>query len=286
MNQPHKTQTLYVTDLDGTLLQDDATLSGRSRDILLELLADGLPLTVATARSVASFRPILQELPLKLPVIEFNGAFLSDFSTGKHHFVRALKPHLVADILELIRAQGVQPYLATYGERDNLFCPPSQNAGMEWFVKERQESDDPRLRLVDDVQCGVAEQVVCVTLIGDEAMTHRVHAELSSRWGAMLQLYHWPHDSSPAHWLTIQDVKVTKARAVDELVHRIGTKDCEVTAFGDQINDIEMLSSADRGIAVANATAELRVLATQVIGSNTEDSVAQFLRRDWAHTAR
>jgi hydroxymethylpyrimidine pyrophosphatase-like HAD family hydrolase len=53
------------------------------------------------------------------------------------------------------------------------------------------------------------------------------------------------------------------------VVRRIGSKDFEVTAFGDQINDVETLSYADRGIAVAN----------------TEDSVAQFLRRDWAGTA-
>ena len=63
--------TVYVSDLDGTLLRSDATLSVFSRDTLTRLLSEGLLFTVASARSVASIRPILAGLKLPLPIIEF-----------------------------------------------------------------------------------------------------------------------------------------------------------------------------------------------------------------------
>lgn len=70
--------TLYVADLDGTLLDDRARLSGRSQAILSGLLTEGLRLAVASARSVVAMQKLLAGLPVKQPVIEFNGAFLSE----------------------------------------------------------------------------------------------------------------------------------------------------------------------------------------------------------------
>ena len=63
--------TIYVSDLDGTLLRDDATLSAFSRNVLRELLRNDIPFTVASARNVTSIRAILAGLKLHLPVIEF-----------------------------------------------------------------------------------------------------------------------------------------------------------------------------------------------------------------------
>ena len=76
-------EALYISDLDGTLLQGDATLSPYSRQLLNSLLQEGLPFTVASARSIVSMQPILKDVALSLPVIEFNGAFISDLATGR-----------------------------------------------------------------------------------------------------------------------------------------------------------------------------------------------------------
>ena len=60
-----------------------------------------------------------------------------------------------------------------------------------------------------------------------------------------------------------------------------GLDDSELVVFGDSSNDTKMFQAADRAIAVANATDELKGYATQIIGSNNEDSVVKFIRRDW-----
>ena len=277
---------LYITDLDGTLLQDDATLSPWSRHILEELLTDGLPFTIATARSHASFRVLLAGLPLSLPVIEFNGAYLSDFASGEHLFVQELATPVAADVLETIHQQGLTPYVSSFdGEADRLYCPPAVNAGMEWYIADRRSHSDPRLQFVDDVSIGLADQIVCITVIGDETSTRQLHQDLLQQRDGQLRMYHWQNDYSPGwHWLTIQDIHVSKAHALEELVARYVETPCEIVAFGDQNNDIEMLTHADRPIAVANATDELKALATEGIGPNTQDSVARYLQEEWQRT--
>ena len=93
---------LYISDLDGTLLTNEPSLSEFSRATLMDLLASGLPFSVASARSVVSIRKMLRNLPLSLPVVEFNGAFLSDLETGRHGLINDLKPHVAREIYELL----------------------------------------------------------------------------------------------------------------------------------------------------------------------------------------
>lgn len=92
---------LYVSDLDGTLLSNNGTLSNNSRAALQQLLSDGVAFSVASARSVVSIKPILSGIRLSLPVIEFNGAFLSDLDSGRHEQLALVgtcegKPHTTA----------------------------------------------------------------------------------------------------------------------------------------------------------------------------------------------
>ena len=82
---------LYVSDLDGTLLRSDTSLSQYSKDTLNFLLDQGLLFTVASARSIATMRRLLAGLRLRLPVVEFNGAFVSDLASGRHYLVRELQ---------------------------------------------------------------------------------------------------------------------------------------------------------------------------------------------------
>ena len=90
---------LFISDLDGTLLNDNAMLSNFSLKNLNALIEKGLQFTVASARSVIAMQKILKGLKIKLPVIEFNGAFLSDLRTGKHVIVNEINPEIKYDLL-------------------------------------------------------------------------------------------------------------------------------------------------------------------------------------------
>lgn len=78
-------QTLYITDLDGTLLGADGRISAESVSILAPMLRQGLPLTVATARSPATVVQLLQALPIALPAVLMTGTILYDLPGTPHY---------------------------------------------------------------------------------------------------------------------------------------------------------------------------------------------------------
>jgi HAD superfamily hydrolase (TIGR01484 family) len=94
---------LYVSDLDGTLLRNNATLSEFSKRTLRDLIKQGVHFTVASARSLVSIRNFLDGVPLHLPVIAFNGAFISDLETGKHRIINHLNQSIVPELYELVK---------------------------------------------------------------------------------------------------------------------------------------------------------------------------------------
>ena len=106
---------LYVTDLDGTLLQPDVTISDESAAILQRLLDAGLPLTAATARTSFSVMPILRGLPFRLPLILQNGAVVD----ACYIFLRWVGKHHCLMICEPAQAEYVQSYDHTRVYRDH-----------------------------------------------------------------------------------------------------------------------------------------------------------------------
>lgn len=274
---------LYVVDLDGTLLHDDGALSPRSRALLGELVEDDAPITIASARSLASIRVLLADIDISLPVIEFNGAFLSVLATGEHLSINHLDGALAARVHADAVAGGHHPFLSTFdGQRDRLYAPPPTNEGMRGFLTERRAMGDERLTPVDDTRVGLGDQVVCLTMIGTHDPLRRLHQQLAADYGEALELHWWENRYSPGwFWVAVHDPRATKDRAVRELIENQGLAPVEVVAFGDQHNDVAMLRAADRGVAVANAIPEVRAIADEVIGANTEDSVMRYIDSDW-----
>ena len=277
--------TLYVSDLDGTLLRSDATLSSNSRNALRTMLRDGLRFTLASARSVSSMRNILCGLELTLPVIEFNGAFLSDLETGRHEIVNAIEPDVVFALDAQIRAAGGTAFLSTFdGRQDSLYCERIANPGMEWYHADRLRVGDERLRPLQPLRDALHENVVCFTVIGLPSALRDLEASVNACWGVWVETHLMENQYSPGwHWLTIHDRRATKDQAIRLLRDRYTLTQCELVVFGDQSNDLKMFAAADRSIAVANAASQVRQCATTVIGSSEEDSVVNFLRTEWTN---
>ena len=277
--------TLYVSDLDGTLLRNDATLSSNSRNALRTMLRDGLRFTVASARSVSSMRNILCGLELTLPVIEFNGAFLSDLETGRHEIVNAIEPDVAFALDAQIRAASGTAFLSTFdGQQDCLYCERIANPGMEWYHSDRLRVGDERLRPLQPLRDALHEKVVCFTVIGLPSALRDLEASVNASWGDWVETHLMENQYSPGwHWLTILDRRATKDQALRLLRDRYSLTQYELVVFGDQSNDLKMFTAADRSIAVANAAPQVRQRATTVIGSNEQDSVVNFVKTEWTN---
>lgn len=275
---------LYVSDLDGTLLRNDARLSAYSRDVLRRLLSEGLPFSVATARSMASVRPILDGLRLELPVIASNGAFLSNLETGRHEVVNAIEPAVAEDLYrEILRLECGPPLLSTFdGEAERLHHGGATNDGIRWFLEDRIANGDERLRRVESLADALAHQVICMTVIGLAAPLSELEIAVRERYGPHVETHFFENGYSPGwHWVTIHDRRATKAQGVRTLVELCGLDARELVVFGDHINDVTLFEIATQAVAVSNAEDTVKRIATHVIGSNEDDSVVKYIDAHW-----
>jgi 5-amino-6-(5-phospho-D-ribitylamino)uracil phosphatase len=271
---------LFLSDVDGTLLHSQGALSTRSREVLHQVLASGAAFSIASARSHFSLRKLFADTPFRLPIIEFNGAFITDFHSGEHLITHALETAVSETLYESIQRHGLQPFVMSFdGKQDCLHYQDLINPGMLWYEARRRKDNDPRLRRNAHLRDALREQVVSLTVMDHNR--HRVeglYLDLREQWGQQLQLFFYENEYDPGNWwLTIHHPRASKHLAMQELVREFVPATRCVVAFGDNDNDLEMLRHAHVAVAVANAKPELKAVAHHVIGHQDEDAVAQFL---------
>ncbi|GLV77144.1 HAD hydrolase family protein [Streptomyces hygroscopicus] len=273
---------LYVCDLDGTLLRPDATLSAYARAGLNRLLDAGVPLTIASARSVVAMRSLLAGVRLRLPVIELNGAFLSDLSSGRHLAQWTLDGRTAAAVMSALAEFGTEPVITSWDPvrgRDHVTYGPRRNEGTAWYVEEKRAYGDPRLRPADDVAAATeGDAIATVTAFVPDSRAPRLAARLEAVAGDTALVLAAANAYVPG-WTEVQvaHAGAEKGAAVRHLVDVTGLGGARVTVCGDHLNDLPMFAVADRSVAPANAHPRVRDLATVVVGPNSDDGVVRFL---------
>jgi len=271
--------SVFVSDLDGTLLNNAANVSAHTASRLRHMLENGLQFTVATARSIGAVRALLGALPLPLPVIELNGAGLSDLATGKHLVLHTLSAETAAAVLEVLERRGFSPFVASFdGELDRLSWSSLINEGAEWYLGEKKRLNDARLRPVKCNSEVLTESVVGFTTFGREAELLALTADLNEAFEGNIQAQAIPNHYIPGWWeLNINHPEARKDKAVLRLLKDFCAPGSVLTVIGDNLNDLEMFRVADRSVAVANAVPEALDIADIVIESNEGDGVVRFL---------
>ena len=270
-----KKDVLYVTDLDGTLMRGDGTISDHTVRAINALVAQGMAFTYATARSIESARPIAGGLKLELPAITRNGCVLADNATGKH-----LEKALFTDE-EIRLLKEKLPELPEYGfvscfEGEKMYrvCMAGKHtAGLRKYLD--YYAKDPLLKTVDTFEDMFRGQPGYVTLIDDKEKAEPLYERMRQYpgWECLFQKdTYWDE-----YWVEICPRNCTKAKAVLKMKEQYGFR--KLAVFGDSVNDLSMFRAADEAYAVANAIDEVKAAATEVIGSNNEDAVANTLAR-------
>lgn len=274
--------TLYVTDLDGTLLRSDATLSPYTVSTINRLTEQGLAFTYATARSIESARPIAGKLNLPLPAITRNGAVLADNATGKHLEKALFTEEEVALLKEMLpelpRCGFVSCFLGE--EMFKAYVPGNLVSGMVQYVDFYR--DDPMMKPVKTLEEMFFGQPGYVTLIDDREKAALIYEKVRqySGWECIFQKdTYWDE-----YWVEVCPRNCTKAKAILKMKEQYGFR--KVVAFGDSVNDMPMFRAADEAYAVSNALEALKEIATGVIGGNNEDAVARFLESRAAETEK
>ena len=269
-------KTLFVSDLDGTLLNSKQTLSDNTKKTINKLVLNGLSFTFATARSLTTAREVTQGLDLKLPVIVYNGAFIQEYESGasvmSQTFSQDEKEEILAEHLRFDLHPRI--YALHHGvERFSYEADKLSQGTRDYLEKRRSDKrahPTTQERLLDG-------DVFCFSSIDDYEKMLPLYHVLKQKYHAVL--YQDPYTAY--FWLEVLPKRATKADAVLALKERLAYE--RVIVFGDEKNDLSMFAAADESYAVANADEDVKRLATDVIASNDSDGVVSYLCSLYEH---
>ncbi len=273
--------TLYVTDLDGTLLKNDASISDFSVNTLNSLIENGVLFTYATARSFSSAAPLVKKLNLDLPAVTFNGVFVIDPRTGEHLIENVFTKKSLKIAEKFFRENNLAPLVYSYinGEERVSFLGEKIEQ-VRSYINARK--GDKRLRTAKNYDELFEGNVFYLTVLNAEN-TELLDSFFTSENGFAHNFQADTYDDTT--WYEIYDKNAGKAVAVRQVKALLNAD--KMVCFGDNKNDIEMLKAADLGVAVRNSFDELKEIADIVIEENELDAVAKFIeRREYTTTDR
>ena len=266
-------KTLYISDLDGTLLTSDMNISENSLKIINTLIDEGMLFTYATARSISSASIVAKGLSTKYPIIAYNGAFIVEPDTRKILTKEDFSRAQTAVVMDIFSQNHISPLVYSFveGKERVSWIPSKENEGKRHYIDSRK--GDKRLRPVETSEELYAGEVFYFTCIGEKEELEPAYKLLKDDENYTCTFQ--PEIYRDEYWLEIMPRKATKAKAILKLKELLG---CErIVSFGDAINDIPMFQISDECYAVENAVVDLKKMATAVIESNNDDGVAKWL---------
>lgn len=277
-----KQKTIYISDLDGTLLGTDSRISPRSSEIISSLTDDGAMITVATARTPATVVPLLKGTRTTPPAIVMTGDAFWDRKTAQFTDPHFLPEYDVTQTLDLCREHHVHPFVYVMApdgiSLDVYHAAPALNKAEENFYLERANLSLKRFHLCTPAPFRALTASMLFYAMGDEDSIRR--AAETIRVGSECSICCYPDVFNPRVWnLEMFPPGVSKASAISELRNRLNAD--RLVVFGDSLNDLSMFAAADVAVAVGNALPEVKEAADIVIDANFTDSVARFIESDF-----
>lgn len=280
---PKGTKTLYISDLDGTLLGSDSQLSERSIAMLTEAISRGALFSVATARTPATVSGLLKDLPLTLPAVVMTGVSLWHPVSNQYSHTQFMTPEAAHSLVEIYRRHGLPTFIYTLRDgRIQVYHIGEMSDIEQEFVDSRATSPYKQFHLgADDFANRLAEgaldNVLLFYAMQPNAPALEAFAETSTVKDINPLLYHDIYGDEIA-LIEAFPKSGTKAEGIKRLKAATGAD--RVVVFGDNLNDLPMMREADLAVAVGNAVPEVKEAADIVIGTNLEDAVPRFILED------
>ena len=271
-------KTLYISDLDGTLLNHSAELSEYTKRALNTMIANGLHFTVSTARTLVSASKILADLALRVPIALMNGALIYDMEQQRYSRIHTFPPEVAQAVIRTLRAFKATGFmyemnggeLATYHESHEQH--PLRN-----FVKKRIARYYQSFQHTDGFPGAPPENAIYFTLQDTLERLSPVHETISALPGLNLVLYK-DNYSRKMWYLEIYSAEASKQNAAIYLREAFGYT--RIVGFGDNLNDLPMFAACDIRIAVGNAKPEVKAAADHICGTNDKNGVVKWLEEN------
>lgn len=256
---------LIATDVDGTLVKDSSPeVDPEIPELIHKLVEKGIVFVVASGRAYNSVRTMFSAVENEIAYIVENGAHI--VYQGKTLKITNMKREDTMEILTDLRACEGCDYVISTPEGSLM------ETDNEEFISLIRDGYHNKYRIVDDISkedCDIIKLAIfrkgSNRKLGDEY--------LIPKWKDRVKAC-----MAGEEWVDFMDKEVDKGNALRYLQNYLGIKDHETMAFGDNGNDVGLISAAGEGYAVENAIPEVKAVAKYICPSYEKKGVAQVLR--------
>jgi HAD superfamily hydrolase (TIGR01484 family) len=256
---------LIATDLDGTLLRPDESVSPRSREALATAVREGAAHIVVTGRPVFSTRLILAGLDYCGLAVCAQGAQV--YHAGEHRLLTSVTLDRQVGALALAKIEAEVGPVAVAAARDGLDGDIVVGPGYEFTGVRRLNRVEGREPMWS---APLTKLYLQHPALGDDELAEAARAaagdivEVTMAGPGMVELL---------------PLGLTKATGLSLAARRLGLGAADTIAFGDMPNDIPMFRWAAHSVAMANAHDDVKAVAGEITASNAEDGIAVVLER-------
>lgn len=258
--------SLVISDVDGTLVRSDKTLTERTRRAVSHLAAHGIAFTIISSRPAFGLRMLSERLELRLPMGAYNGAALvaPDLSILDQ---RLVAPETARQALAVFRAFAIDTWIFTASD---WLVVDRRGAYVEHETRTIQSQPKIVARLEDHLDGAVK----MVGVSGDPQRLASCESVARKAIGDGASIAR-----SQPYYLDVTPAGTNKGIIVTELIRRLGFPAGEIVSIGDMENDVPMFRKTGFSIAMGNASADVRRFADAVTLSNDQDGFADAVER-------
>lgn len=267
-------KTLFISDLDGTLLTAQETVSAYTLGEINRMVDENrLAFTYATARSLNSAAKACWGLRQNLPVILYNGALIMHPHTKEVLYNNHFTVEQLCYLRELFARYDIYPFIYSFhdGAERVSWVGGKESSGMRRYLVRR--TGDARFYPIREQEDLFGADFFYFNCIEAKERLDALYGELRTR--ADIRCIYERETYHTDYWCEIMPATTSKGAAAARLKDILGAE--KLVVFGDAPNDRTLFAAADESYAVKNADAALQAAATGVIGYSEEDSVAKFI---------
>jgi len=266
---------LFITDLDGTLLNDQRRVSEYSNNVLTQFNNVG----IATGRNIFSVYKIIKEVEVNSHIILCNGACVYNKDLDSFEAVIPLKRKTYPVLKEIIQNSKTKPIVIGFTDNGPYFeYQHNHNIQYDKFLNYAKAYPSALASKVN--QYSFNQTIVEIIFYEKKEEILRIKDEIEAKLPNhyMFECRHSIMVDDESYWfLAVFDKSVGKGNAIIDMAKRYDVDLSNVYVFGDGLNDIDMFELPVNKIAVKNAVSEILELAEVIIDENTQDSVVNYI---------
>lgn len=265
--------TLYISDLDGTLLNDSAKLSNTSITLLNKAINNNINFTIATARTPATVCDIMKGINIKIPAILMNGSVIYDIKNEHYISYNKLSNNISSQIIQILDKENINAFVYTIkNDFINVYHKKITKSYQMNFYNER--SDKTKYKKFIELPVPANSNILYFTILETEQTINNLYEKLKHMDDITITRYE-DHYNKGLFYMEIYSMQSSKANGIKYLKKEYNFS--KVISFGDNYNDIPMFNISDECYSVSNAVNSLKEISTGIIDSNIHDSVAKFI---------